>query len=230
MGCGSSKGAPTVADDDGTLGAADGERAAQRSRAVSAARLAASQSTLKQAGQRKLSFLTVDPDRAHDKRIGDDLGIDSRVANAKRRLRRLRDCIDDVSALYASYSKDSAADKKGRLTLVLPELSEWVSEGAWIGAPAVGSAVRSDATRLVAIAQLVRAARAGIGEKAVTELHAARRRVAEGGIEVLLALENLVLRASVEQEAASRAVRKATAARAACEEELEKARFASEAG
>lgn len=231
MGCGSSKGAPTVADDDGTLGAAgDDERAAQRSRAVSAARLAASQSTLKQATPpRKLSFLTVDPDRAHDKRIGDDLGIDSRVANAKRRLRRLRDCIDDVSALYASYSKDSAADKKGRLTLVLPELSEWVSEGAWIGAPAVGSAVGSDATRLVAIVQLVRAARAGIGEKAVTELHAARRRVAEGGIEVLLALENLVLSASVEREAAARAVRKATAARAACEEELEKARGASEA-
>ncbi|EOD06703.1 hypothetical protein EMIHUDRAFT_249708 [Emiliania huxleyi CCMP1516] len=230
MGCGSSKGAPTVTDDDGTLGlAGDDERAAQRSRAVSAARLAASQSTLKQAGPRKLSFLTVDPDRAHDKRIGDDLGIDSRVANAKRRLRRLRDCIDDVSALYASYSKDSAADKKGRLTLVLPELSEWVSEGAWIGAPAVGSAVGSDATRLVAIAQLVRAARAGMGEKAVAELHAARRRVAEGGIEVLLALENLVLSASVEREAAARAVRKATAARAACEEELEKARGASEA-
>ena len=67
------------------------------------------------------------PDCAHDKRVGDGLGLDPRVGETKARLRRWRDCLDGAVAMYAKHASELSSDTKGRLALVMPELDDWVS-------------------------------------------------------------------------------------------------------
>ena len=100
-----------------------------------------------------------------------------------------------------------------------------VSEGAWIGAPAVGGAVRGEAARLSAIADLVRTAREKVADGSARELHAARQCVTVG-IAELQGLETLACSACKERDVAARALRRALTARTGLEEELARARAA----
>ena len=176
---------------------------------------------------RMTSFLSTDPDKAHDKKVS-GLQIDPAVAEMKLSLRKLRDAIGAVHKVYAAYSQVATqwpSDKKCRLALALPELADWAGHDAWCGAEPTGTAMHRDASQLAAVAGAARALRKEIGGRVVNGLLGAKKRVAEDGIQTLLALELQILATTSAREAATKALKRARAAKEAADDEAVKAQF-----